>query len=257
METKVKALLKLEDISVKISNLNLVNHISLEIFEKDRFIIVGPNGAGKSTLINAVARGIPYTGKVYLEGKDIGTMKSMEVARSIGVLSQNYNVGYSFTVEEIVRLGRYAYAPNLLSRNKEDVHYIEEALEMTGLMDKRKQSVLTLSGGEVQRTFLAQLFAQDPKILILDEPTNHLDIQYQKQIFLLIKKWMKGKKKAVITVVHDLSLASLFGNRFMLMDKGNVITQGSKEEVLDSETLNKVYHMDVRDWMKSLYHQWI
>jgi len=256
MERSLHSLLRLENVSVTLSDLTLVNNVSLDISENDRFIIVGPNGAGKSTLIKAISQGVPYTGKVYLEGTDIRKMKKSEIARSIGVLSQNHQVSYSFTVEEIVRMGRYSYAPNMFSKNKDDQQMIEEALKITGLTDKRNQSVLTLSGGEIQRTFLAQLFAQDPKIFILDEPTNHLDIQYQKQTCSLIDKWMEGKKKAMITVVHDLSLASKFGNRFVLMNQGNVVSVGNRDNVLGSDTLNKVYGMDVGGWMKSLYQQW-
>lgn len=250
-------LLELKDVYVKVGDLTLVDHINIEIRENDKFIIVGPNGAGKSTLINAIAQGIPYKGSVYYNERDMARMKSIEIARSIGVLSQNHSLNYSYTVEEIVRLGRYAYAPNMFTSHKEDQRFVEEALAMTGLYDKRNQSVLTLSGGEVQRTFLAQLFAQNPKILILDEPTNHLDIQYQRQILSLIDKWMKDKNKAVVAVVHDLSLASLFGNSFLLMNHGLVVSAGSREKVLASDVLSHVYDMDVAKWMKTLYQQWI
>jgi iron complex transport system ATP-binding protein len=256
MDTQKKELLRLEDVTVKISNLTLVNQASFSLFENERLLIVGPNGAGKSTLVNAMTRAVTCKGNIFMEGQNIADMKTTEIARFIGVLSQTHNVGYSFTVEEIVRLGRYAYAPNFFSQNKEDAKFVEEALEMTGLTGKKNQSVVTLSGGEIQRTFLAQVFAQDPRVLVLDEPTNHLDIQYQKQIFSLIRNWMLGKKKAVVAVVHDLSLASFFGTRFILMDKGNMAAVGSREEVFSSDLLNRVYNMDVREWMKTLYQQW-
>ena len=256
MEKQKCTLFKSENITVKISNLTLVNEVSFEVNENDKLIIIGPNGAGKSTLIRALAQGLPYKGKAYLRGKDLAKMKQIEIARSIGVLAQSHNINYSFTVEEIVSLGRYAYSQGLLMKNKDDKQYIEEALEMTGLSDKRNQSVLTLSGGEIQRTFLAQVFAQNPEILILDEPTNHLDIQYQKQVFELIEKWMKNNGKSVIAVVHDLSLASFFGNQFLLMNKGNVIAEGTDKEVLIPEKLNNVYGMNVCEWMNTLYNQW-
>lgn len=244
------------NLSVSISELKLLDNVSFRVNENDRFMIVGPNGAGKSTLIHAISQGIPYQGEVFYNGKNLASMKTKHIAKCIGFLSQKNEVNYSFTVEEVVSLGRYAYTKELFHKTKNDTTYINEALEMTGLYEKRKQSVLSLSGGELQRTFLAQLFAQDPKVLLLDEPTNHLDIQYQTQIFTLIDKWADSKKRAVVSVVHDLSLAAYYGTKFLLLDRGNVVSLGTKEDVLTIENLSNVYHMNVHNWMKQLYHQW-
>ena len=115
---------------------------------------------------------------------------------------------------------------------------------------------LTLSGGELQRTFLAQVLAQDPKLLLLDEPTNHLDLIYQKQIFALIGSWLREPGRAVVSVVHDLSLARSFGTDALLMDHGRQIAHGPAAQVLTPERLNAVYGMDVPAWMRSLYAQW-
>ena len=165
-------------------------------------------------------------------------------------------MGYAFTVEEVVRLGRYAYAPTIFSRHSGEEQAVRAALEKTGLYEQRRQSVLTLSGGELQRTFLAQTFAQDPKLLLLDEPTNHLDLVYQKQVFELIRDWLKQKDRAVISVVHDLSLARAYGTRAMLLDKGQVVVDGTMSKVFSDDVLNRVYHMDVRDWMTQMLAQW-
>ena len=130
------------------------------------------------------------------------------------------------------------------------------ALEQTGLYEQRHQSVLTLSGGELQRTFLAQTFCQDPRLLLLDEPTNHLDLVYQKQVFDLIQSWRQKKDRAVISVVHDLSLARAYGTRAILLDRGRVVADGPMEEVFSDEVLNRVYRMDVREWMMRMLAQW-
>ena len=118
------------------------------------------------------------------------------------------------------------------------------------------QSVLTLSGGELQRTFLAQLFAQNPRVLILDEPTNHLDLVYQKQVFELIAHWLKTPGRAVISVVHDLSLAKAYGTRALLLNHGKTVQQGTLEEVFTPAHLNAAYDMDVSKWMRSMLSQW-
>ena len=124
------------------------------------------------------------------------------------------------------------------------------------MYEQRKQSVLTLSGGELQRTFLAQTFCQDPRLLLLDEPTNHLDLVYQKQVFELIQGWLKGPDRAVISVVHDLSLARAYGTRALLLDHGQAAADGAMDEVFSDEVLNRVYRMDVRDWMTRMLTQW-
>ena len=116
--------------------------------------------------------------------------------------------------------------------------------------------VLTLSGGELQRTFLAQVFAQDPKYLLLDEPTNHLDLIYQRQVFALIKEWLAQGNRAVISVVHDLSLAKKYGTRALLLDHGCMAAIGDTNTALNRDTLEKVYGMDVYAYMKEMLSQW-
>ena len=133
---------------------------------------------------------------------------------------------------------------------------VQAAIEKTGMEPYLKQSVLTLSGGELQRTFLAQLFAQNPRLLLLDEPTNHLDLIYQKQTFALIHEWLKESGRAVVSVVHDLSLAKAYGTHAMLMQKGRVQAMGTIEDVMKPELLNATYNMDVYQWMGEMYSQW-
>ncbi len=250
-------MLKVKDLVVAYGSKKVVDHVSFEVKEGDWLMIVGPNGAGKSTILNAITQGVAYSGEVELNGTDIRRKKALERAREVGVLAQKHHVGYEFTVEEIVRLGRYAYASHLLSGRKDaDEDAVTHALQLTGMEKKRDQSILTLSGGEQQRTFLAQVFAQNPPLLLLDELTNHLDLVYQKQVFELIQEWLKTPGRAVVSVVHDLSLAKTFGNRALLMNHGKPVVQGPVEEVLSSGQLDPVYGMDVRGWMQQMLGQW-
>ena len=244
-------------ITVRYGGLTAVNGLSFELKEGQWLMLAGPNGAGKSTLIEAIAQGVPYTGGVLWEGQDIRTMIPKQIARRIGVLSQKNAAGYSYTVEEVVSLGRYAYQPGFLSgRDAEEKEKIGQALAMTGLTELRSAGMLTLSGGETQRVFLAQVFAQDPQVLILDEPANHLDLQYQQHVFSLIGAWARKPGHAVMSVVHDLSLARRYGTHALLMDHGCCAAQGDIHEVFTPEHLSRVYHMDVYQWMKDLYAQW-
>lgn len=250
-------MLKAEQVTVRYGELTIVDQLSFHLREGQWLMLAGPNGAGKSTLIHAVSQGAPYTGCITLAGKDVRRYRPAQLAQKIGVLAQNNNVGYAYTVEEVVGLGRYAHARGFFSgKDDEGAERVERALALTGLTQLRKSSVLTLSGGELQRTFLAQVFAQDPEILILDEPANHLDLVYQKHIFSLIQEWLRQPGRAVLSVVHDLSLARKYGTHAVLMNRGKCVSQGRLDEVLTPEHLEAVYDMDVYAWMREMLGQW-
>ena len=251
------SMLEVKNMTVAFGERKVVDDVSFTLEEGRWLMLIGPNGAGKSTIVNAVAQSVDYTGQVLYQGEDLKHFKPTRLARNIGILSQNHSVGYGFTVEEVVRLGRYSYAPGIFSRHSDaDEESVERALELTGVKELLHQSVLTLSGGELQRTFLAQLLAQDPRILILDEPTNHLDLVYQKQIFALIREWLNESGRAVISVVHDLSLARAYGTDAVLLQKGRSVMTGPIGEAFTPDTLNGVYDMDVGDWMRRMLSQW-
>ena len=246
-----------EHITVRYGSFTVVEDLSFDLKEGQWLMLAGPNGAGKSTLIETIAQGTPYTGSVRWQGRDIRTLKAASLAQKIGVLAQKNNVGYAYTVEEVVGLGRYAYKSGLFSgRDDDGKEAVEKALEITGLSGLRHASMLTLSGGEMQRVFLAQVFAQNPQVLILDEPANHLDLKYQQHIFSLIRDWLKEPGRAVLSVVHDLSLARKYGTHAILLDHGKTVSRGLIDDVMTPENLKQVYGMDVYAWMKDMLSQW-
>jgi iron complex transport system ATP-binding protein len=250
-------MMKAEHLTVRYGEKAVLQDLSMEVREGEWRVIVGPNGAGKSTLAGALGRAVPYEGTVTLEGKDVREIPSTEFARKVGVLSQNHTAVYGFTVEEVVGLGRYARHTGFLRKGDPGgEEKIEEALALTGLAGMRKRNMLTLSGGEQQRVFLAQVLCQDPQILILDEPANHLDLPFQKELFSLIGEWLKIPGRAVITVMHDLSLARKYGTKALLMDNGRCAAQGDTREVLAPEALQAVYGMDVYSWIRDLLGSW-
>ena len=250
-------MLKAEHLTVRYGEKTVLRDVSLEVGAGEWLAVVGPNGAGKSTLAGALGKTVPYEGTVMLEGRDTRKISGQEYARKVGVLSQNHSAVYGFTVEEVVGLGRYAYRTGLFSgRDDRGEAAVEKALEVTGLTDMRKRNMLTLSGGEMQRVFLAQVFAQDPRVLILDEPANHLDLKYQQHIFTLIQEWLEEPGRAVLSVVHDLSLARRYGTHAVLMDRGRSVSQGEISKVMTPENLRQVYGMDVYAWMREMLSQW-
>ena len=250
-------MLRTEHLTVRYGSRAVVADLSLQVREGEWWVIVGPNGAGKSTLAGALGRTVPYEGTVMLKGRAIQAFSPREYARNVGILSQQHASVYGFTVEEIVSLGRYARRTSLFRQeDPEGPGKTDEALALTGLTDMRKRSMLTLSGGEQQRVFLAQVLCQDPEILILDEPANHLDLPFQRELFTLIGTWLNASGRAVITVMHDLSLARKYGTHALLLDSGRCAAQGKASEVLTPEALMNVYHMDVCGWIRELLNGW-
>ena len=251
------SLLEVENLSVSYGDYEVLKGISFSLEEGQWLMLIGPNGAGKSTIVNAISQGVRYTGTISYQDRPLHDYTSMELARNIGVLAQNHYLGYAFSVREVVSLGRYAYSGGLFGKQDADKEEkVGQALEQTGLTQLADHSVLELSGGELQRVFLAQLFAQDPQLLVLDEPTNHLDIVYQQQVFNLVREWITLPGRAVISVVHDLSLARAYGSRALLLAGGRSLSFGEMGEVFSKENLEKAYSVDVCQWMQKMLRQW-
>ena len=254
---KDPVILRTENLSVHYGEKAALQPVSFTIREGEWWSVAGPNGAGKSTLAGALSRSVPYEGSVILQDRDIRSFSSAEYARKVGILSQHHAPAYSFTVEEVVSLGRYARRTGFFRPGDPDgARKVEEALEQTGLAPMRQRNMLTLSGGEQQRVFLAQVFAQDPDLLILDEPANHLDLPFQQELFDLIGTWLQSPGRAVITVMHDLNLARRYGTHALLLDGGKCGSQGLISEVMTPENLRQVYGMDVYAWMREMLSQW-
>ena len=251
-------MLELTDVTVKYGSFCAAHHISFSLSPGQWLMLAGPNGAGKSTLIEAISGGVPYSGRILLDGTDVRRFTPARLAREIGVLSQKNTVGYAYTVEEVVSLGRYAHRHGFLNnKSGDDEELIDRALRLTGLTQLKKADVLTLSGGEMQRVFLAQVFAQDPRILILDEPTNHLDLKYQQQIFGLIREWLGRPGRAVLSIVHDLSLIRRYGTHAVLLNEGHCMASGTVQSVMTPDNLNSIYGMDVGKWMRESLSLWL
>ena len=250
-------MIEVSSLSVTLGGKQIVQDVSFSADSGEWLMIAGPNGAGKTCIVNAVSQSIPYTGSVCVDGENLHGMKSRTLARKIGVLAQNRPLSYAFTAEEVVRLGCYSHRSSFFSSPEADSEALfEAAVRSTGIEEFLSRPVTTLSGGEVQRVFLAQLFAQDPQILILDEPANHLDLPFQKQIFELTDAWRQMGKRTVISVVHDLSMAKLYGTHALLLSKGKTMAFGKADEVLTDENLSAVYGINIAQWMKKLYELW-
>lgn len=248
---------------------DILQNISFKVGTGERLCIVGPNGCGKTTLLRVCAGILPYKGELTVTIQDPfsprfttevarSSLSPREAGRECGLLTQLVGSPWPYTVEQTVQLGRYARQKrfNLGISTKADIEAINESMEICGVMDLAKRSIAELSGGQLQRVFLARTIAQEPSVLLLDEPTNHLDLRFQIELLDYINAWVGKKKRAVIGVFHDLSLALRFADTMLLLDSGTVAAYGQAKKVVHGEEINKVYGMDVAKTMRTLLQNW-
>ncbi len=232
------AKVKIKNLRFSIDKKEILKDISFEV-PKGSFIgIIGPNGSGKSTLLKNIYRLYkPSSGSIILDNKDLSKMKDKDCAKEIAVLAQESNSQFDFTVEQIVKMGRYPYKSILEDYSKDDIKMVNDMLEKVGLNNYSDRSFSKLSGGEKQRTLIARALVQNTDFLILDEPTNHLDIGYQIQLMDLIK----SLNITTLSAIHDMNIASMYCDYLIVMKDGQVKKFGKVEEVITSEMLKDVF----------------
>ncbi len=231
--------------------------ISFRVRPGEHLCILGPNGSGKSTLLRALAGLIPCEGSVELEGRDLTRLRPRERARALALLAQFSSAAFDYTVYETVMLGRYARQKGglLSATGGEDRQAVRESMERSGVWELRDRSVLELSGGQLQRVFLARTFAQDPGIIALDEPTNHLDLRCQMDLLAALRAWSGQGRRCVVAVLHDISLALNFADTVLLLEEGRVLALEPRDS-LDLSLLDRLYGLDVRKCMRGLMKPW-
>ena len=250
-------MLEIKEVRCGYDNKEIVKGVSFNVERGNNLCIVGPNGCGKSTLLKSIANLLEYKGNIKLDSKEISKLNRKDLAKSVALMTQASNIYFPYTVYETVALGRYAHLKGVFSRiNKEDDEIILKSITNVGLMDIKDKLISELSGGQLQRVYLARAFAQDPDVILLDEPTNHLDLKCQIEILDYLNKWTKENNKIVVAVLHDLNLVQTFGEKVVMMNDGKIISSGTPKEVLSGEKLKEVYEVDVKGFMIDALEKW-
>ena len=244
----------------------VLKNVSFSVKEGESLAILGANGSGKTTLLRAIGGILPYEGEILIDGREVRDMKKKEIASLLAGFSQLSGVYFSYTVKETVMQGRYLYCDNLFGvMSRKDKEVVEECLRDTGLEDISDRQIGELSGGQLQRVFLARTLAQQTPTLLLDEPSNHLDLKYQAELtdFLndLRKKSTVTKdgrevKNTLVGVYHDINMALLVADTFLLLRNGEVLSFDKKEKALTPDNLRVLYDIDVEAYMKKRVSLW-
>ena len=242
-----------KDIEFSIGSNDILKGVSIKV-DKNEFIgIIGPNGSGKSTFLKCIYRILkPNNGCIMIDNEYLDNIPIKESAKKMGVVSQHNYYNFDFSVEEVVLMGRSPHKKRLERDNAKDYGIVKDSLQKVGMLDFRKRSFSTLSGGEQQRVILARALAQQTKCLILDEPTNHLDIKYQIQLLNIVK----ASNLTVIAAIHDLNIAAMYCDKLCVIKDGEVISFGTPREVLTKEFIKYVYEVNaeiVEDSKKQIH----
>lgn len=237
-------------------NIDIIKNISININKGENLCIIGPNGCGKSTLLKTIANIIDYRGHIKIDNLEVSSLKRKNLAKKIGLMSQISQIYFPYSVYDSVSIGRYAYNNNLFGLSKKDKEIILDCIDKVGLIDYKDKKINELSGGQLQRVFLAKVFAQDPDIILLDEPTNHLDLKHQIELLENLNKWTKENNKIVIAVLHDLNLVQYIADNVLLLNDGFMIKYGKVNEVLKDDVLKRVYGLDIREFMVKILKKW-
>jgi len=222
-----------------------LDRVSCAVSQSQLVAVVGPNGSGKTTLVRVLS-GLLATeqGTALVQGRPVAEWRRSALARVLGVVSQREEVVFPLRVDETVMLGRDARLGALAAPSTEDRAAVQAALERCDVTHLLDRSVDSLSGGEWQRVRIARALVGEPRALVLDEPTASLDVRHEMELFELIRHLVEDGLAGLV-ITHHLNLAARFADRMVLLSGGSVIAEGTPRDVLQGETLSRVFQWPV------------
>jgi iron complex transport system ATP-binding protein len=220
----------------------ITDNLSIDIPEGKFSIIVGPNGCGKSTLLRALCRLLPpKSGQVLLNGQNVHTLPTREVAKILGLLPQSAIAPDGIKVVDLVARGRFPHQKWFQPWREQDQIAVDAAMKATGIMEFAQQHVDQLSGGQKQRVWVAMALAQETPLLLLDEPTTYLDIAHQIELMDLFQDLNRLQGHTMVAVLHDLNHACRYADNLIAMKAGKIITSGAPKDVVTEALIEDVF----------------
>ncbi len=244
----------IDDVVIKTKNLDwaydgvkVLDDVSLNIKSGTFTGILGPNGAGKTTLLKLILNLLqPERDSILINGMDIRTYSRKDLAKIEAYVPQSVKIDFTFTVEQVVMMGRTPFLGRFDRESRKDIRIAEWAMKETGVLELKEKLITHLSGGELQRVVIARALTQEPVILALDEPTSHLDIHHQINILSIIRSLAKRKSLTIVAVLHDVNHALEYCDNLFLLDQGKIVNTGSPEKVITPKVMKEVYNLNVK-----------
>jgi iron complex transport system ATP-binding protein len=235
----------LDGVTVAYRGRPAVRDVSLHVDRGERVALVGPNGAGKSTLLRAISGLVePVAGTIELDGRPIGGLDRLAIARRLAVVPQLGALPFATTVEEVVALGRLPHEHPVRGLRPSDRAAVAAAIERVGVGHLLGRDARELSLGERQLVLLAMAVAQASPVLVLDEPTVHLDLRHRVEVMELLVDLNERDGTTVVAVLHDLRLAAHFFPRLLVLDAGRLVFDGAPHDALAPERVREVFGVD-------------
>jgi iron complex transport system ATP-binding protein len=238
--------ISVRDLSVRYNGTWVVEEVTLSVAPGEWVALIGPNGAGKTSLLRAIAGTADWKGDIELAGRSAAALRQRERARLAAVVPQQPTRPDGLTVLDYVLLGRTPHLGYLLIETESDLEICRSALERLDAAGLADRPLHKLSGGEWQRVVLARALAQESPVLLLDEPTSALDIGHQQHVLELVDGLRSSGDIAVLSALHDLTLAAQYADRLVLMDRGHIAIEGTPEQVLTVQALERFSGAKVR-----------
>ncbi|MCB2263130.1 MAG: ABC transporter ATP-binding protein [Candidatus Thiosymbion ectosymbiont of Robbea hypermnestra] len=243
----MEPILKLRGVGFDYGPMPILRDIDLAVGQGEVLGVLGPNGSGKSTLLGLMD-GIlkPKMGVVTVNGLPLGDLGRVAVARKIALVAQENHFRFSFSVMQVVLMGRFPHLRLFQREGERDLAVAREALAVTHCLGLAERSIHELSGGERQRVLIARALAQEPQAILLDEPTSFLDLKFKREIFHLIGHLSREQGLGVVIVSHDIDLVSQYCSRILLLKQGRVFAVGEPRQVITAANIEAVFDCPVQ-----------